>query len=639
MHHWWEEYGPELSAVAAWQAEWATIPTHASLAVDPEVAHEALGSLAERLQDNYPFHHPCYAGQMLKPAHPVAQAAYAMAMQINPNNHALDGGPATAALEREVVALLAGMFGFDEHLGHLTSSGTIANLEALYIARCLHPGKAIAYSTQAHYTHPRMLEVLGVRGVPIAVDDRGRLDLADLADKLATESIGTVVATLGTTGLGALDPVDQLVEMGRAHGFRVHVDAAYGGFHRLLADDEEPPIDAAAFLATSEVDSIVVDPHKHGLQPYGCGCVIFKDPTVGTFYQHDSPYTYFTSKELHLGEISLECSRAGASAAALWTTLRCLPLSSELGIGAALQATRRAALAWARKLEASPYAHLLFPPQLDILCWIPLGRGWRASTISEETERVFTALMNHPTEPVYLAKVTLPRALVERRNPRIEWDQDTVVALRSVLMKPEHEQLVSYLHGRFEHEAWWPEASEPQPPLKGRALTGPLGLRSDWQNLLKRHFEKIREGLVAALRGALAARYHPSVERLFLEVRPPYGMGGELGVYLVTQNAAGEVVRHVGGPETGFSGTRALLPHASAVVPREAYMDERFAPLWNVEEDAQALAGKFLIDFVAECWEQAGGKVASMPTRLGFEGEEEALDLVSGEWVEVAGRA
>ena len=46
-----------------------------------------------RLGDNYPYFHPLYAGQMLKPPHPVARAAYALAMTINPNNHARDGGP------------------------------------------------------------------------------------------------------------------------------------------------------------------------------------------------------------------------------------------------------------------------------------------------------------------------------------------------------------------------------------------------------------------------------------------------------------------------------------------------------------------------------------------------------------------
>ena len=94
----------------------------------------------------------------------------------------------------------------------------------------------------------------------------------------------------------------------------------------------------------------MIDPHKHGLQPYGCGCVLFADPDVGRLYAHDSPYTYFTSPDLHLGEISLECSRAGASAAALWTTLRALPLTRD-GLGAGLADCRAAALGLADRLR------------------------------------------------------------------------------------------------------------------------------------------------------------------------------------------------------------------------------------------------------------------------------------------------
>ena len=104
----------------------------------------------------------------------------------------------------------------------------------------------------------------------------------------------------------------------------MHVDAAYGGYFKLVSNLDADA--ARAFARIAEADSIVVDPHKHGLQPYGCGCILFRDPAIGRFYKHDSPYTYFTSAELHLGEISLECSRAGASAVALWATQRLLPL-------------------------------------------------------------------------------------------------------------------------------------------------------------------------------------------------------------------------------------------------------------------------------------------------------------------------
>src|SRR5262245_53369386 len=92
------------------------LPDAAGLAEIEDVLMQAAG----RLQDNYPYFHPLYAGQMLKPPHPVARLAYALAQQINPNNHALDGGRASSEMEKEAVAELAAMLGWEEHLGHLT---------------------------------------------------------------------------------------------------------------------------------------------------------------------------------------------------------------------------------------------------------------------------------------------------------------------------------------------------------------------------------------------------------------------------------------------------------------------------------------------------------------------------------------
>ncbi|HEY1323864.1 MAG TPA: aspartate aminotransferase family protein, partial [Streptosporangiaceae bacterium] len=149
------------AAIADWEATFPPFARHPSLEVSDERFAAAFAIFAERLYGNYPYFHPSYAGQMLKPPHPAAVAGYLAAMLINPNNHALDGGPATSVMEKETVAELAAMFGFRTHLGHLTSSGTIANLEALYVARELHPGRGVAYSAEAHYTHARMCGVLG----------------------------------------------------------------------------------------------------------------------------------------------------------------------------------------------------------------------------------------------------------------------------------------------------------------------------------------------------------------------------------------------------------------------------------------------------------------------------------------------
>jgi glutamate/tyrosine decarboxylase-like PLP-dependent enzyme len=438
-----------VAAIEDWQSGFGPYQPDPSMRVSDERFAAAFGELTERLRANYPFFHPSYAGQMLKPAHPAAVVGYLAAMLINPNNHALDGGPATGQMEKEAVAQLAAMFGLGTHLGHLTSSGTIANLEALYVARELHPGRGVAYSEEAHYTHARMCGVLGVEATPVAADAAGRMDLSALDDLLARGRIGTVVATAGTTGLGAVDPVHEILAVARRHGVRVHVDAAYGGFFTLLAGQPGAAgLDEAPWRAIAGCDSVVVDPHKHGLQPYGCGAVLFADPEVGRFYLHDSPYTYFTSGDLHLGEISLECSRAGASAAALWLTLQLLPLTPD-GLGAVLAPCRRAALGLAALLRDSSRLTLYQQPELDIVCYFPDTPGRALSGIDAACVRLLNAGMKRD-RPLFLSTLRVTSAAMARRHPGIEADRDGARILRSVLMKPEAEGYLGELHSRIE---------------------------------------------------------------------------------------------------------------------------------------------------------------------------------------------
>src|SRR5713101_10177048 len=230
---------------------------------------EVLNATAERMRDNYPYFHPLYAGQMLKPPHAVARLAYALAMWINPNNHALDGGRATSAMEKEAVAEIAGMFGWKNFLGHLCGGGTMANLEALWVAGQIHPGKKILASEQAHYTHKRSSGMLQWAFEAVRCDALGRMDANALAERAARGDVGTVVATMGTTATGSVDSLPEILELRAKHGFRVHADAAYGGYFVLAGNLRADA--AKAFARIGEADSIVIDPHKHGLQPYGCG--------------------------------------------------------------------------------------------------------------------------------------------------------------------------------------------------------------------------------------------------------------------------------------------------------------------------------------------------------------------------------
>ena len=423
--------------IAAWEARFGSYDAHPAGAVDPDRLAAAWDAFGARMADHYPFFHPRYAGQMLKPPHPVAVAGYLAAMLVNPNNHALDGGPGTSALEIEVVEQLRAMFGLPgPGLGHLTSSGTIANLEALWVARELHPGRRVVHCADAHYTHSRMCELLGVTATAVPAGHDGRIDLDAVQAECARGDVGTVVLTTGSTGLGAIDRVDEALALRERYGVRIHVDGAYGGFFTLLARGEDPLVEPAPYAAIAECDSVVVDPHKHGLQPYGCGAILFAEPSVGRVYQHDSPFTYFTSAELHLGEISLECSRAGAAAAGLWLTLQALPLQADTGLGAVLAAGRRAALAWAALLRDSDVLELHLEPELDILTYLP--RAGSLARVDAATQVVLHAGMEDAEDPVVLSTVRLGAEPLTARHPDLEADADGARVLRSVLMKPEH---------------------------------------------------------------------------------------------------------------------------------------------------------------------------------------------------------
>ncbi len=429
-----------LKKLDSWRSSYGSFSKKDSSVDSLDKIQEIADRLASRLEGNYPFHHPSYAGQMLKPPHPIAWLSYALAMTINPNNHALDGGPPTSEMEKEVIRKMASMVGYDSNcLGHLTSGGTIANLEALFIAREIHPDKAIAASANAHYTHQRMCRVLNCDFISIPVNHLGIPDLDFI--KNHSEKIGTIVVTMGTTGLGIVEPLEEILNVAKENDIRVHADAAYGGFFKLISDKLSSK---KHWQLLSECDSIVIDPHKHGLQPYGCGSVLYKDASVGTYFKHDSPYTYFTSDDLHLGEISLECSRAGASAAAFWATLELLPLTQS-GLGSILESTIKAAYKFSSLLPKQDGWTLYHKPDLDIVAYFKEPDQKSIHALNEINKEVFDRGMELDTDGFHLSLFKIPAETFSKNFPAYKVDEDYATLLRSVFMKEEHEEFVDEL--------------------------------------------------------------------------------------------------------------------------------------------------------------------------------------------------
>ncbi len=100
------------------------------------LSQELFGLLAE-LKNGVPFFSPRYVGHMTADLTMASLVGYFATMLYNPNNVAAEGSPVTTRMELEVAAQLAAMVGYDpdRQWGHLCSGGTVANMEALWIAR------------------------------------------------------------------------------------------------------------------------------------------------------------------------------------------------------------------------------------------------------------------------------------------------------------------------------------------------------------------------------------------------------------------------------------------------------------------------------------------------------------------------
>lgn len=194
--------------------------------------------------------------------------------------------PGAVAIENEVLNWLKGVFSFPRSAaGNLASGGSISNLIALTAARDKHQVKnekitksVIYLSSYAHHCIKKSLRIIGLEDVQIRelkLDDHFKIDVEDLkmkinADKVAGLTPFLVIASAGTTDVGAIDPLDEIATIAHENKLWFHVDAAYGGFFILTSRKN-------LFKGIERADSLVVDPHKGLFLPYGLGAVLVKD--------------------------------------------------------------------------------------------------------------------------------------------------------------------------------------------------------------------------------------------------------------------------------------------------------------------------------------------------------------------------
>jgi glutamate/tyrosine decarboxylase-like PLP-dependent enzyme len=256
--------------------------------------------------------HPRMFGYVASPAAPAGTYATLLASALNSNVTSWRSAPSATALEKTVVRWLAEMIGYassgvnDDCGGLLTSGGSMANLNALFVA---HRSKAREYSKidgahegardasraglwdagapmtlyasdQVHLSIPKAADVLGLgrdhlRVVPS--DSDFRIDVRALREMIDADAARAlrpfcVVASAGTVSTGAIDPLAELARVARERSLWFHVDGAYGA---LAASAETK---RALFEGLDEADSISLDPHKWLYAPLDCGCLVYREP-------------------------------------------------------------------------------------------------------------------------------------------------------------------------------------------------------------------------------------------------------------------------------------------------------------------------------------------------------------------------
>ncbi len=400
-----------------------------------------IAELTNRLSDNDPYFHPNYLGHMTGYVCEAARIAYFLAMQINPNNHSYDGGRATTNMELECIREMGELFGWSNFQGHLTSGGTIANLEAVWHSRELGATTVIT-SDCAHFSHKRISNILGMNYISIPSDASGRMDttaLLEVLKKFDQPQRLVVIPTIGTTLCGAVDPLHEIVEFKNSFGFRVHVDAAYGGYFYIVRSRLSKSV-CDALSALPMADSIVIDPHKHGLQAFGCGSLLIncenKAPSAAV-YDHESPYTYFDASGVSIGKSTLECSRSGAAAAALWATMQCYPLTSDGDFSKLLSDCNMAATKITDFLQSDKkmFEVLVANLDLDIVVFYPVARN--AQEITNASNHIYNKVKELGFY-MALAQVDL------KQYGRTHFGQATCIRL--TLMKKEHLATVHSLY-------------------------------------------------------------------------------------------------------------------------------------------------------------------------------------------------
>jgi tyrosine decarboxylase/aspartate 1-decarboxylase len=322
---------------------------------DPQ---DVLAELDRRLAGDFSYASGRILGSMVSGPHELAARVFVECLEKNIGDPGLF--PATAELEREVVAMVGALLAHPAAAGNVTSGGNESNILALWAARTRAGGerRQLIASAASHASYDKAARLLDLELVEIPVDGRQVIDVAAARRAIGPRTLA-IAGVAGCTPLGLVDPIAELSALAEQHGVWLHVDAAFGGFVLPFLAALGRPAPAFDFRLPG-VRSISLNPHKMGLAVQPAGILLYRDAADRRAIATALPYLAGGATE----QTTLTGTRPGGAAVAVWAMLQHLGHAGYRQVVRACMETTDWLVARLRKM---PGVELASEPLLNIV--------------------------------------------------------------------------------------------------------------------------------------------------------------------------------------------------------------------------------------------------------------------------------
>ena len=358
-----------------------------------------------------------------------------IAAGLNNNLLAYELSPSITDLEESLFKWFSKKIGFGDYSGGIAASGgTLSNLNALIAARdyaglSSDPNAVFLISEEAHTSFLKCAKIMGLHEnnlIKVRTDNEGCMDLICLKNKISecskkNKKIFSIVATLGTTIRGAIDPIEGISEICKNNNIWLHIDGSIGGIYSITN------IQINGLNNINYADSITINPQKIlGITKTSSLLLVSNIETLKKTFSTGLPYISSNNNVIDRGELGLQGSRP-AEVIKLWLGLRFLGIK---GIEHILKSSIDRKVFFEKNLSSEKYE--IYSGPLHIISFLPKGISIKDSNSWTKINRIKLLKNNYMlSRPEFNGKYFL-RAVMGNYNTSESHIRDLLKILNSI---------------------------------------------------------------------------------------------------------------------------------------------------------------------------------------------------------------